>query len=358
VTECVYGLDLVRLQLLIAGGQPLPFTETPPRRGHAIEVRLYAEDPEHDWRPQSGTLHRFRVPTVDGVRVDSGFEDGNEVGVFYDPMLAKVIAWAPSREEAARQLAAALVRAELHGVLTNRDLLVRVLRDPEFRGGGTDTAFLDRHPEVFAPLLDVEGRRHAALAAALARSAARGSALPSGWRNVASAPQTVVFALAAEDIEIAYRFDRAGALVESTVDGAPHAATAVRVTPAEVLLETDGCRRTYRVHSVGDVSYVDSFEGSVALVERPRFPEPVLVRAAGSLLAPMPGTVGPVAATLGQAVAEGDLLLTLEAMKLEHPVRAPAAGTVTQLNVATGDQVETGAVLVIVTPDNDQRSES
>jgi propionyl-CoA carboxylase alpha chain len=105
---------------------------------------------------------------------------------------------------------------------------------------------------------------------------------------------------------------------------------------------------------------VDSFAGSVALVERPRFPEPVVERAAGSLLAPMPGTVGTVTATLGQAVAEGDLLLTLEAMKLEHPVRAPAAGTVTQLTVSTGDQVETGAVLAVVTTDAiaDERSES
>src|SRR5215475_952023 len=154
VTECVTGLDLVALQLAVAEGRPLPFAEAPPARGHAIEVRLYAEDPAADWRPSAGTLHRLAVPGVTaefaplaadtGLRLDSGVADGTVVSAHYDPMLAKLIAWAPTREAAARRLAAALARAAVHGLVTNRDLLVRILRHPDFLAGRTDTGFLDR----------------------------------------------------------------------------------------------------------------------------------------------------------------------------------------------------------------------
>ena len=186
VTECVTRLDLVRLQILVADGEPLPFSESPPMSGHAIEVRLYAEEPAHDWRPSTGTLHRFEMPhTVQfgamsgdraAVRLDSAVTHGSVVSPYYDPMLAKVIAWAPTRPEAARSLASALTRSQLHGVATNRDLLVRVLSDNEFGAGGTDTAYLGRHPEVFAPLVDtVDEQRLVCLAAALAGSAATGA---------------------------------------------------------------------------------------------------------------------------------------------------------------------------------------
>ncbi|WP_280244793.1 acetyl-CoA carboxylase biotin carboxylase subunit, partial [Nocardia abscessus] len=153
VTECTTGLDLVRLQLDVAAGGALP-AEPPAMRGHSIEVRLYAEDPAHDWQPQSGTVHRIEVPSVrtefdlldrPGVRLDTGVVDGSVVGVHYDPMLAKVISYAETRGEAARLLAAALHRAKIHGLVTNRDLLVRVLRHPAFLAGDTDTAFFATH---------------------------------------------------------------------------------------------------------------------------------------------------------------------------------------------------------------------
>jgi len=370
VTECVTGLDLVRLQLLVAEGEPLPFTESPAMTGHAIEVRLYAEDPAHGWRPSTGTLHRFLVKERPGLRVDSGVCDGSVVSVHYDPMLAKVIAYAPTRAEAARALADALAKAHLHGVVTNRDLLVRVLRDAEFGAGGTDTAFLDRHPEVFAPLLDdAHEQRLAALAAALAGSVGAGGVgagvaggagapawggLPSGWRNVVSAPQRVSFTAPWGPVEVAYRLDRDGRLVATDTDAD---ITLDGRTPETVVLTARGVRRAFAVHVVHGVSYVDGPQGSVALVEEPRFPPPVSERAAGSLLAPMPAAVGRVAVTLGQAVAAGDLLLTLEAMKLEHAVYAPEAGVVTRLSVTSGQQVEAGAVLAVVSPlDSEEQS--
>ncbi|SCG78277.1 propionyl-CoA carboxylase alpha chain [Micromonospora echinaurantiaca] len=378
VTELTTGLDLVRLQLLVAEGEPLPVAATPPAVGHAIEVRLCAEDPAQGYRPATGSLHRFALPGVavefgplagPGLRLDSGVVDGSVVGVHYDSMLAKVIAWAPTRAEAARALAGALARGELHGVATNRDLLVRILRSPEFAAVDIDTGFLDRHPEVFAPLLPADQVPLAALAAALAGAAERRAAapvlagLPSGWRNVPAFPQVVCYALGDDEIEVRYRFDRVGALVEwsvaaGTTGGEPGddaverpAVTLVEATPERVVLDVAGVGRAYRVRRVGSEVFVDGPDGAASLTELPRFPLPTAELAAGSLLAPLPGTVTRVHVEVGRRVAAGDLLLTLEAMKLEHPVLAPTDGVVAELPVPAGGQVDTGAVLAVVDPD-------
>ncbi|MEU5913339.1 biotin carboxylase N-terminal domain-containing protein [Micromonospora sp. NPDC047527] len=387
VTEltAVGGLDLVRLQLLVAEGAALPeLAQHPAADGCAIEVRLCAEDPAQSFRPATGVLHRFAVPGVDrefgdlqraGLRLDSGVVDGSVVGVHYDSMLAKLVAWAPTRAEAARALAGALARAELHGVATNRDLLVRVLRSPEFGAVEIDTGFLDRHPEVFAPLLPADRLPVAALAAALASAAGRRAdakvltGLPSGWRNVPAVPQVTRFAGPDGEIEVRYRLDRSGRLAEwsaarDTDDpaddddraaGAPPTVELVEATPDRVVLDVDGVRRAVRVHRVGSEVFVDGPDGAASLVELPRFPLPTAELAAGSLLAPLPGAVTRVHVEVGQRVAAGDLLLTLEAMKLEHPVLAPTDGVVAELPVPAGGQVRTGAVLAVIdgasTPD-------
>jgi propionyl-CoA carboxylase alpha chain len=379
ITECVFGIDLVHLQLLVAEGEPLPFSGPPPMRGHAIEVRLYAEDPAFAWLPSTGTLHRFDVSDVaatfrpmiaPGLRLDAGVEDGSVIGVHYDPMLAKLIAWAPSRVDAARLLATALTRAQIHGVVTNRDLLVRVLRHPAFLAGGTDTGFLDRHLEVFAPLVSaMDTAKLSCLAAALASAAGRSSGFPSGWRNVAALPQVIGYDGPSGPVEVGYRFDRSGALAAWSVrpadrdqagvpteTGAAYAddhppVAVVLATPDRVCLDVNGVRAEFAVHRVGDVSYVDTAEGSVTLTELPRFPIPAPQLAEGSLTAPLPGAVGRVLVVPGQRVSAGDLLLTLEAMKLEHPVHAPSGGVVTELPVRAGSQVETGTVLAVITPD-------
>jgi propionyl-CoA carboxylase alpha chain len=385
VTELVSGFDLVRLQLLVAEGSALPFNQPPPIRGHAIEVRLCAEDPASNWLPATGTLHRFHVPQVagefrplpqPGLRLDSGVRDGSVVGMHYDSMLAKLVAWAPTRHEAARLLAGALARSEFHGVVTNRDLLVRVLRHPTFRSGEIDTAFLDRHPEVFAPLLSsVDAVRVSCLAAALAGAAARRAsanvlgAVPSGWRNVPSNSQTTVYDGPAGPVEVGYRLDRTGELANWWVravdpdeldlaglgqapvtDDHPPAAV-VSATGDRVALDVNGIRLSFHVRRVGDISYVDSPEGSVALHELPRFPLPTPELAEGSLVAPLPGQVSRVLVIAGQRVRAGELLMTLEAMKLEHPVYAPSAGVVTSLPVAAGSQVDTGTVLAVLSPE-------
>ncbi|MGW0586979.1 acetyl/propionyl/methylcrotonyl-CoA carboxylase subunit alpha [Streptosporangium sp. NPDC002607] len=361
VTECVYGVDLVELQLRIAEGARLPASPPEPS-GHAVEARLYAEDPARDWLPQSGPLHRLEIPGVDsrfapasggrhGLRLDSGVEDGSVIGVHYDPMLAKVVSYGVSRSDAVRRLAFALAGARIHGPVTNRDLLVEVLRHPAFLAGETHTGFLTEHGLTgAAPGRQTAGAgpgavRLSALAAALARASANRAAatvqagLPSGWRNVVSQPQRTAFA----EAEISYRITRAGLRAEGFPD-----TVLVGATPSLVVLETSGVRHRFAVARYDGVTHVDSPLGSVRLTPLERLPAPVEQVLPGSLLAPMPGTVLRIDVKPGERVGGGQVVVVLEAMKMEHRITAPAPGTVAAVNVAPGRQVEAGFVLVVI----------
>ncbi|MFE7775877.1 biotin carboxylase N-terminal domain-containing protein [Streptomyces sp. NPDC057445] len=339
VTEAVFGIDLVALQIRVAEGAPLP-AGPPTLRGHAVEARLYAEDPSRGWAPQTGTLHRLSVPAGAGVRLDTGFTDGDAIGVHYDPMLAKVIAWAPTRAEAVRKLAGALERARVHGPVTNRELLVRSLRHPEFTEARMDTGFYDRRlPELTA----AEPDPCAPLAAALADAHGR-SRFGGGWRNLHSQPQTKRYRTDADgtEHEVRYRHTRGGPTAEGV--------RVVEVAAHLVVLEVDGVQRKFDVTTYGeDRVYV----GNTALTSLPRFPDPAAQHEPGSLLAPMPGTVVRVAAGLapGATVTAGQPLVWLEAMKMEHRISSPATGTLTALHAVPGRQVEVGALLAVVNED-------
>ncbi|NWJ72024.1 ATP-grasp domain-containing protein [Pseudonocardia sp. ICBG1122] len=355
VTEEITGLDLVALQIAVAEGEPLPAEAVDAViSGHAIEARLYAEDPTRDYLPGSGTLHRFTVPGLPGVRVDTGVRDGSVIGTNYDPMLAKVIAHGRTRTEAARRLARVLAEAEIHGLVTNRDLLVAILREPEFLAGRTDTGYLSRHePAALVGAPDEHTLAVHALAAALAEQAGRRAAarvqrpVPTGWRNVRSAPQHAEYRLGDTDLDVTYLLVRDS--VTASVNGATLADVAVLHASSDLVdLRVGGVRRSVRVHRVGDDVHVDSVLGSTTLTQRPRLPEPGTDAAPGSLLAPMPGTVLRVAAELGQQVEEGAVVVVFEAMKMEHSVRAPVAGTVVELGVQVGDTVDSGEVLAVI----------
>ncbi|MDH6279057.1 acetyl/propionyl/methylcrotonyl-CoA carboxylase subunit alpha [Prescottella agglutinans] len=359
VTECTTGLDLVELQLQVAGGAELP-AEPPALRGHSIEVRLYAEDPAHGWRPQSGIVERIELPGSagefevlerTGVRLDSGVENGSAVSVFYDPMLAKVISYAPTRAQAAQVLASALARTRLHGLQTNRDLLVNVLRHPAFLAGDTDTAFFDTHglDALARPLADETAEKLSALAAAVADAAANRAAaqvlggLPSGWRNLPSQPQSKQYNGIHGDHDIRYLLTRSGLRAEGFDD-----VSLVSSTPDHVVLDVGGLQRRFDVARYGDRVCVDSPLGPVTLTALARFVDPSTVVAEGSLLAPMPGAVIRVGAAVGDRVTAGQPILWLEAMKMEHTVKAPTSGVLTELPVAVGQQVDVGSILAIV----------
>jgi len=348
VTECVTGLDLVAWQLRIAEGRALP-PDPPMPRGHAIEARLYAEDPAHDWQPRTGTVHRFDIPESAGLRVDSGVEAGSVVGVEYDAMLAKVIARADTRDEAARLLATSLADARIHGLTTNRDLLIKALTHPAFLDGDVHTGFLADHatdlisePQI-SPL--------ASLAAALAETASyagpQPSGLPSGWRNLPSQPQVKRYRHASgTEHEVSFRVTRDGLHAE----GFPGVRLVSR-TFNRVVLDDRGIARTFTIATYDDAIHVDGPGTSVALAPVSRFPDPAETqKSPGSLLAPMPGTVVRVAVPEGAKVSAGQPLLWLEAMKMEHLVAAPTDGVLAKLHVTPGQQVSFGTILAVVEP--------
>ncbi|MFN8023133.1 MAG: biotin carboxylase N-terminal domain-containing protein [Acidimicrobiales bacterium] len=334
VTEMITGLDLVELQLRVADGEPLPHAAVDARRdGHAIEVRLCAEDPRHGYRPSSGTFHVVEFPVLEGVRIDSGIESGSVVSPYYDSMVAKVIAHGPTRRIAARRIVQALTDAVIVGPVTNRHQLIHLASILESIDDVVDTTYLDRTPmgPAVPPSAELVG---AAAVAVLAHHDAARTALPdvpAGWRNVPSQDQQ----LRLGEHVVSYRRDRWGQVAHLVVDG-------VGVDPQAA---RDLCRLRPPL-IVGD--HVHLLGGRTVLEIVPRFVLPDEAGRAGSLVAPMPGSVLRILVEPGQTVVPGQPMLTLEAMKMEHQVVAPAAGVVAEILVTVGQQLDTGQLLVQV----------
>jgi propionyl-CoA carboxylase alpha chain len=368
VTEAITGLDLVALQFAVAAGLPLPPSALEPAvSGHAIEVRLCAEDPAAGYLPVSGTFELFEIaasaefsaPAGPGgsVRVDAALGDGGTVSPYYDSMIAKVIAHAPTRAGAAALLADALSRARLHGVTTNRDLLVAILRSPPFLAGDTSTDFLDRLPELIARIAPPETRRlHAAVAAIANHHRERPAgvpqiAVPRGWRNNRSTLETLSLKTSdGESVKVGHDLTGTEPVIE--VDDERLSLTIHAADASCVDMTTGGVRRRYRVHLSDAVSAgvigtaaVDSPLGHSTFSLLDPLPAPSAGGPTGGLAAPMPGAVVRVLVAVGDPVEAGQPLLVLEAMKMEHTIRSPHDGTVAAINVAEGEQVQIGAVL-------------
>ena len=356
VTEAITGIDLVRLQLLVAEGRPLPLTQADvARRGHAIEARLYAEDPARGYLPAAGPIVSFHPGAQDAVRWDVGVRSGSVISPYYDPMLAKVIAWGETRDEAARSLERALRVTHLHGPATNRDLLCAVLAHPDFLSGALTTSFLDDHfatDEQRAPRPAARVRERAAVIAALTAEAERtaGRTLPSGWRNNRAADQIVSFEADAR-IDVAYRQERNGSwrvrVGDRTLRAARHT-----IDGEHVEVSVDGHRMSAIVSSISDNDgihwEITTPRAHVRLVELPRFPDPAPIEVAGATRAPMHGKVVAVEVRVGDRVTKGQLLCIVEAMKMEQQLVAPYDAVVTSVEVAVGDSVETDQVLAVL----------
>jgi len=348
VTEMITGLDLVEWQLRVAAGEPLPLPqERIARRGHAIEARLYAEDPARDFLPQAGTLARLHFPAEDSaLRVETGLREGDTVGVHYDALLAKLVAWGADRAAALDRLSAALAETRIAGIVCNRDFLARVLRQPDFAAGDFDTGFIARHRDT---LLQRRPAPFAALAAATLAiladqaAAAKRAADPhspwhrrDGWRLGPAEPQMLQFLdddvprvvrVLGERIEIDGRTAIASMVAsEIWLDGQRLSAT-VLLQPGlvTVVLPDETCR--------------------LALVD-PLAPPAEAQVGAARLTAPMPGKVLAVHVVPGARVERGQLLMVLEAMKMEHAITAPAEGVVETVNFAAGEIVTEGALLL------------
>jgi propionyl-CoA carboxylase alpha chain len=365
VTEAVTGVDLVREQLLVAQGLPLSVTQDGlTMTGHAIEARLYAEDPAAGFLPATGTLVDWCPAAAPPCRWDSGVAAGTAVGVEFDPMLAKVIAHAPARAEAALALALALQRSRIRGVTTNRDFLVAALRHPDFLAGRTTTSFIEDTRVARARQPSPAELRAAATGAALAAQAARRAAapvlatLPTGWRNTVMPPERAEFRHGPDTVVVSYarrrdgRFDVTVTGAAPVPDGDPGSGEPVTVHHAGdgwIDFSRDGHRHRLHVLTAGDRVWVQGPDGDLAFIAVPRFPEAGHgEQVAGGLVAPMPGTVLAVHAAAGDAVAAGQLLMIVEAMKMEHRVTAPQAGTVTEIRAQAGDQVSAGDLLAVI----------
>ncbi len=369
VTEEVFGLDLVAHQIAVAEGRALGEPPAGPR-GHAVEVRLYAEDPavrpgaEPGWEPQTGTLRTFEVPDGPGLRLDSAVESGSVVTHHYDAMIAKIVAVGDDRDHALRRLDDALRRMRVHGLTTNRDLLRAILADEEFVAGRMHTALLGERVHAWLGAdtehgSDIEhgagaaegtagAQQRAVLAAALAEATHAATTspvlarIPAAFRNVPSQDRVRRYTVGPQATEVEAAYRSVGGRLVSDV------ASVVEAGPELVVLEHEGVRERYHVQ-VGDGTVdVDGPHGSVSLTCVPRFVDPADVVAEGSLLAPMPASVVQVAVEQGQQVAQGDVVLVLEAMKMQHTISAPADGIVAELAVSAGQQVESGAVLAVI----------
>ncbi|WP_420453419.1 biotin carboxylase N-terminal domain-containing protein [Ilumatobacter sp.] len=396
VTEAVTGVDLVELQLRVAAGEALPITQDDVTfDGHAIEVRVVAEDPAAGWLPSTGTITAFDLAGGDGasggrdapaaaelVRIDTGFRDGAAVSADYDSMLAKVIAHAPTRAGAAARLRRALRRSQIVGVTTNLDALVSILGEADFLAAATPTAYLDEHPDVVAASGPEGDDRVALLLAAVfatereRRAADRVTGFaPSGWRNLRTRGQRQRWsrrgAEASEQVEYTVCGDAAavllGAWPEPDADGAMPAderrRVAVRLLAVgedRLAIELDGVRRVVDVdhesHPHGEwVVRTRSAAGSVVWQLEPRFVDHDAVSAGGGPVCPLPGTVIAVHVEAGRRVSEGEVLMVVEAMKMEHKITASTASIVSEVLFAVGDRVDQGDLLVALeaAPDGD-----
>ncbi|HET9691174.1 MAG TPA: biotin carboxylase N-terminal domain-containing protein [Acidimicrobiales bacterium] len=352
VTEAVTGIDLVREQLRVAAGERLGRAQDDVDfHGHAIEVRLYAEDPAAGFLPATGTLWAFEPAAEPAVRWDSGVEAGSVVGVDYDPMLAKVVAHAPTRAEAAGRLALALERLHLGGVTTNRDFLAATLRHPGFLAGDTTTDFIERlAPARRLEVTDTDLRHLGAVAALWLQGANRATAdvlgeVPSGWRNARLPAQHVELDHGGRRVDVRYASRRDGSFAVDDGTARVHGWTSTSID-----VEVDGRRARHRVTRAGDRLLVQVPAGTVELAIVPRFPPPGSGAPVGGFVAPMPGVVLDVRCAVGDEVGAGQTLVVLEAMKMEHHMRAPAAGRVAEVRVAEGDHVENGAVVLVFEP--------
>ena len=365
VTELITGLDLVEWQLRVAAGEPLPLKQDDiTAEGHAIEVRLYAEDATNDYLPQTGPVHRFLRPEAAGVRIDTGIEDGTEVTRFYDPMLAKVVAEGEDRDAAIDRLLWTLARSAVLGVTTNLDLLADVIGHQAFRAGELTTSFLEDHLPDWSPqpaplellLAAAVAIQHEHEQPASARSGDRDRTNPwralGPWRSGGVGGWSVTFEEGGRrhDLEVTgrgghYRVrhgdEQIRAKVTSVEDGGLHLEIDDHEVPATVVVEGT----TVWAHVRGATR-------RLVVVPPTRHADPGLAGGGATFTSPMPGAVIAVPVTEGDAVAAGTTLIVVEAMKMEHPIKAPVAGTVAKLYVREGEPVDAETALVEFEPDD------
>ncbi|SDO30019.1 geranyl-CoA carboxylase alpha subunit [Lutimaribacter pacificus] len=361
VTEMITGLDLVALQIAVAQGAPLPVTQDQVTlSGHAIELRLYAEDPARDFLPVTGRIARFAPATGDGIRVDAGIATGQVVSPHYDPMLAKLIAHGPTREVARHRLLAALDRTVLLGLTTNAGHLADILRQPAFVAGEATTAFIgDTYDGIAAPTPDT---RELACAAVLllqtgAMAARAASTLPDdsllGFASDGGLPVPVDLAHGDTVHHLSAQADGARQWVVGGPDWTHRVTIRAMADPrAQLVVDGRGMAVGFAPDDAGGL-YLQSGAQAFHLTRHRPWADAADAAGSGTITAPMPGLVISVDVAPGARVQKGQVLAVLEAMKMQHQMRAATDGTVTDVAIAPGRQIETGAVIVTIEEDTE-----
>ena len=351
VTEEVTGIDLVSEQLKIARGESIKFTQEEVEwNGWSIEARLYAEDPDNDFLPAIGTLIAFEQDETADARWDTGVTSGTKVGTDFDPMLAKVISYASNRTDAAMKLAKALESAHIGGVKTNRDFLINCLKSNAYIDGDTTTDFIERvNPDRKLILSDDQLDHVLASAALWIQQKNRDEShvskfMPSGWTNGRLPNRRNIFEYEGNEYIVEYKQNRNGNFIFSS----NKSATVNSVDSNGIDMSFDNKRHYSKVTLSKNKILIHMPYGDVMLDIKPRFVIPGMEVTAGGLIAPMPGKVIDVKVKKGKKVKAGDTLVILEAMKMEHSIKASEDGTVSELLISLNDQVENGALLMIV----------
>ena len=351
VTEEVTGIDLVSEQLKIARGESLRFSQEEIKwSGFSIEARLYAEDPSNDFLPEIGTLIAFEKSSSAEARWDTGVKAGTIVGTDFDPMLAKIISYAPNRVDASSKLVKALESAHIGGIKTNRDFLINCLKSSEFIEGNTTTDFIKRVNPAKKLLISNDELEHAmAIAALWIQQQNRNNSnvvkfMPTGWTNGRLPNQKIVFEFEGEDHPIEYKQDRD----ENFIFSSSKIASIFSSDAEGIDILFNNKRHYSRITFSKNQILVHMPFGDVMLFIKPKFITTGIEAAAGGLIAPMPGKVIEVKVRKGKKVKAGETLIVLEAMKMEHSIKASKDGTVSELLISLNDQVENGALLMIV----------
>ena len=350
VTEEVTGIDLVYEQIKIARGEELEFTQDDISwHGHSIEARLYAEDPGNNFLPEVGTLIAYDTEMAGDIRWDSGVEQGYKVGTDFDPMLSKVIAWAPNRIDAINKLARGLEKAHFGGVKTNRDFLISCLRNESFINGNTTTDFIEREKPNSEQVLSENQIFNASAAIALWIAMGNRASdevtdfMPSNWTNGRMPHQRIKLMILKNEIEIKYQLKRSGLFEVMGTNCKIHA-----VDESGIDVEVGSHRFFAQVTRADNQILINMPFGDLDAVIVPRFIEPGNEVPEGGLVAPMPGKVIEVKVKKGDKVKAGDTLIIIEAMKMEHSIKATENGKVTKLMVSLNQQVDNGATLLVL----------
>ena len=353
VTESITGLDLVEWQIRTAEGHPLPLQQHDIQAdGYALECRLYAEDPANGFLPGSGTVDRWIPFEAEGVRYDSGVENGSEISIHYDPMLSKIIAHGPDRETALTRMEQALRKTVCSGLVSNQAFLIDVLTRDSFRRGEYDTHFIEK---TYTPEALQRVDQHILIQAVLAATVAKCShdasvrtvlqALPFGWRNNFYQKQAITFVYREHEITARYRFT--GGRFEIDVEDASYVAVPAFYDNGKLQVEINGILETFHVSEAGGTYSVHHYDHpQIRLTLKSRFLDPQRDDEKNGYISPMPASVVKVSVRKGEAVKSGQTLVILSSMKMENAIAAAADGTVEDIYVTEGENIEAGRVLL------------